>query len=894
MRNRGRVTEFLVISVICFMGVAAVAQSSREDTRPTVRTWIAKDPFPDTAPRANALRVVAEANTTTRTPSVLLQVYDVEYDKISVKTYTQPEHGKVRLQKDGTFLYTPEENYTGEDQFTYTLTDGKPDATDVERATATVRFSVIPPATTWSTTHFTDIRELRTPDGEVVDLKSCATPRLIDWNGDGRTDLLVGCEGKVLYLENTGTKTEPIFSAGIPIGIGEKPFDSGRGRTSIALADADGDGVSDLWIISNDRVIRYVRVNRPGRNGTHPELAELVTIREVGRDGGEGGENGEKSGNGEVGTGEFQAMDIRADIADWNGDGVPDLITGNGTGAIRIAYGIRGETLAFANPVEVLDDSGTKLSGSYNLNVRMVDLNHDGVPDLSVSYNWGNIDFRINRGTHTSPDIAKNGQFSLSWGASTMEESTNPLDMHAMTNGPLCDWGDLDGDGCTDLIFGSENNGKIRFAHGENAGNYVAEIRRILEQYPEDIASQLAQPGKEAEKDRLCGLLGSIHDYLTGFATPSQKKQIGRELSRLIRDYPQYFRLQTFDIEKQPGMPSLAGMIWLNLLMTGPDDPAIRAHLAKLIHAEGGYRKLIEEIGLLYFDNAQNPEGAEAIYQWVRYIPRDIYPGRGITAADWMGGKTYMPRGHLKNTFNGNPVDQGEYGFGSDAREVIGDRGSENWFMTVVKHEASHDVDAYVRGNPELNRRWGQMLVRMCGPEMRGAPETGWPDRNATKRHFQKIGLWDGNETTWDDAWKKYWEEEPGKSWKQFGFMRGNAPWFLDASQESLATQGNQFWNSTEGRIQVAIARYDRGFTSNLSEVLFYLEIWSVGYDKIKFFETDNACRQEIRFAQLRRNEHGYIDRIDLGDHHVYEFEVTSEGVVTKILRRGKPDTDRF
>lgn len=134
----------------------------------------------------------------------------------------------------------------------------------------------------------------------------------------------------------------------------------------------------------------------------------------------------------------------------------------------------------------------------------------------------------------------------------------------------------------------------------------------------------------------------------------------------------------------------------------------------------GGYRKLVEDSGLIYADNAQNPRGAEASHQWLRMIPREIYPGTGITANDWLGGgRGFLVRGHLKNTFHGAPVDRGEYGFGSDARTVLGDRGSENWFLTVVHHEAYHDVDAYVRTSPELSRRWSQVLVRAGGPDMR-------------------------------------------------------------------------------------------------------------------------------------------------------------------------------
>ena len=137
---------------------------------------------------------------------------------------------------------------------------------------------------------------------------------------------------------------------------------------------------------------------------------------------------------------------------------------------------------------------------------------------------------------------------------------------------------------------------------------------------------------------------------------------------------------------------------------------------------------------------------------------------------------------------------------------MIGDRGSENWFMTVVHHEASHDVDAYVRQSPDLHRRWGQTLVLAGGPDVRADPKTGWLSWELTRAHFRQAGLWDGNKATWDAAWKKHRTSPRGSGWGQFGFMRGNIAWFYGAPQESLATQGNQYWNSTEGRIEVVHA----------------------------------------------------------------------------------------
>lgn len=829
---------------------AQTADAQGTDDSVTTR-WL-PDPFPNVAPRAQDRHVTVEMNTATRTPSVLLGVYDVENDPVTLASFTPPVHGSAAANQDGTWTYTPQPGFLGDDQFAFTLTDGRGGS-----GTATMRVQVIKPTGQWATTSFTGLAEVRA-GSEPIRFTAAAVPRAIDWDGDGRVDLLVGAQGGVTWFRNTGTVLAPAFASGVAVEAGGQKLQYGHGRIAIAWVDMDGDGRRDLVFVAEDRKVRWAR--NTATAASQPVLAQPVVPPA-------------KAG------GDFVAEDVRAEIADWNGDGLPDVITGTFSGAVKVAYNVGTDHApAFDVPVSTLDAERRTVEGSYNLNVRIVDLNQDGVPDFVDSYNWGTVNFRINAGSSAAPRLPAYGTFSVTGPAFA------PLNLHALTDGPLVDFADFNGDGTIDLVIGGEKGGAVRLALGESGRSYLREIAALIAAHPHDLGPYLADPGNAAARNRMQTLQAALYDYVTTFATPSQKQEIVRGLRDLIAAHPQYLKLQPHDLQQQPGMPSLAVQTWLTTLVADYDNPAARRALADAAQLTGGYRQLVEDSGLIYADNAQNPRGAEAIYQWVRTIPREIYPGTGITANDWLGGgRSFLVRGHLKNTFNGAPVDRGEYGFGRDAREVIGDRGSENWFMTVVHHEACHDVDAYVRKSPELSRRWGQVLVRAGGPDMRADSQTGWLSWDLTQQHFRDSRLWDGVAATWDAAWKKYWAEGPGAEWGKFGFLRGNISWFYGAPQESLATQGNQFWNSTEGRLEVAIDRWKRGFPSNLSEVLFFLEIWSLGLDKMKFCENDNACRQVISFAQLRRNQHGYIDRVDLGDRY-YEFAVNEQGVVTALL----------
>ncbi|MEY4731396.1 MAG: hypothetical protein RL681_342, partial [Candidatus Parcubacteria bacterium] len=65
---------------------------------------------------------------TNATGNVLTNDTDVEGDTLHAVKVTDPTNGSVTLQSDGSFTYTPAENYNGSDSFTYKANDGHSDS----------------------------------------------------------------------------------------------------------------------------------------------------------------------------------------------------------------------------------------------------------------------------------------------------------------------------------------------------------------------------------------------------------------------------------------------------------------------------------------------------------------------------------------------------------------------------------------------------------------------------------------------------------------------------------------------------------------------------------------------------------------------------------------------
>jgi len=90
-------------------------------------------------------------------------------------------------------------------------------------------------------------------------------------------------------------------------------------------------------------------------------------------------------------------------VADWNGDGHPDLLVGDSTGTIAWFENVGG--LRFG-PAREVSAGGTQLSVKGDAAPCVADWDQDGKPDLIVGDGTGEVHWFRNAGSAAAPDLA--------------------------------------------------------------------------------------------------------------------------------------------------------------------------------------------------------------------------------------------------------------------------------------------------------------------------------------------------------------------------------------------------------------------------------------------------------------------------------------------------------
>jgi hypothetical protein len=251
-------------------------------------------------------------------------------------------------------------------------------------------------------------RRVKTSDGQFLTMDlEMITPTAFDWDKDGDLDLIVGDEdGRVAFIENTGQlddRRTPVFLA--PRYFQQEAADLKFGALATPVGfDWDGDG--DIDIISGNTAgyigffenLSGPRVAQPKWAAPKLLAADGKTLRIM------AGPNGSIQGPCEAKWG-YTTLSV----ADWDGDGLPDLLVNSIWGKVVWYRNIGTRTapkLSAAQPIEVewngpqptlaygwLRPEGKALLTQWRTTPVAVDWNKDGLVDLVVLDQEGYLAF---------------------------------------------------------------------------------------------------------------------------------------------------------------------------------------------------------------------------------------------------------------------------------------------------------------------------------------------------------------------------------------------------------------------------------------------------------------------------------------------------------------------
>jgi large repetitive protein len=271
-----------------------------------------------------------------------------------------------------------------------------------------------------------------------VGLKSY--PLIIDWDGNGKKDMLVGDHDGVIYLfRNIGKPGQPEFGRGERV---KCPLTGSDfmvcANPKMTLAHFCNDE-REYMVFGNYHGVLPIFQNRCKDGGYEFAMPEADFI---------------KTKDGVIDLGNY----VYPEVFDWDNDGFPDLLVGTIEGTIYLIRNTGNtEGPIFEDPVPI--------EGTETLmypHPTMVDWDGDGLVDMLLGHREGTVLFYKNVGEPGKPKFESRGQ--------VLKENGAPVEVYMLSHQCPVSWRD---DGKYDLLVGNDSGQVVWFKNRGSRQNPV-------------------------------------------------------------------------------------------------------------------------------------------------------------------------------------------------------------------------------------------------------------------------------------------------------------------------------------------------------------------------------------------------------------------------------------
>ena len=313
--------------------------------------------------------------------------------------------------------------------------------------------------------------QLLNTDGVPLNVYGRPSPNFVDFNGDGKSDILCGeFRDGFTFFENVGSKTNPLFAPGRPLTNGDQIIRMVLCMITPVAYDFTKNGWPDLIVGDEDGRVALIEHTGKVVDGMPLFLPPRYFKQHTDKI-------------------KFGALATPVGF-DWNGDGRDDIIVGNTAGHIAFIENLGGNPPKWDAPklleaggevIHIMAGSSGSIQGPAEAKwgyttLTVADWNHNGLPDLIVNSIWGKVIWYENIGTRTKPKLATAKPVEVEWKDEVPKPewnwwnpAGNELVTQWRTTPVAIDW---TGDGLTDLVM-LDHEGYLSLFRREKQGNKI-------------------------------------------------------------------------------------------------------------------------------------------------------------------------------------------------------------------------------------------------------------------------------------------------------------------------------------------------------------------------------------------------------------------------------------